>query len=397
MDLTPYKNCLALTNSVFVANEEKPYRPCCWFKTYIDATDIHDYRKQLAEIDLEKNCDYCIQQDKGGEYSYRQQFNNPKEFIITASIDNICNLKCVTCTPNNSTQILAERLKYDDKLAPEHIKRFVSNVVAKQTPKKISFIKDALSTSTFSEVRIDILGGEPLINPAVFDFFDWLVEQPYASDLALSITTNGTTYTDKIEKYIKVFKRVSVQLSIDGIDEEFEYLRFGASFQTLEKVCDSFYALTDTYDNFTMGCHYTLSWMNCLRFAEFFNWMYTRYPNLVDLYVSKLQSPEPYSIELLSLDMRTKVYNEVLSKAMKPNSDAYNRALYLYKEHMLTTAFDKYDKELFHYGTGLLQVSDKKRGNCHKNIIKDVVNFLGLNELDPTLNYVNEITDEQNY
>ena len=54
MDLTPYKNCLALTNSVFVANEEKPYRPCCWFKTYIDATDIHDYRKQLAEIDLEK-------------------------------------------------------------------------------------------------------------------------------------------------------------------------------------------------------------------------------------------------------------------------------------------------------------------------------------------------------
>jgi hypothetical protein len=181
------------------------------------------------------------------------------------------------------------------------------------------------------------------------------------------------------------------------LGEEFEYLRFGASFETLGKVCDSFYALAEKYDNFNMGCHYTLSWMNCLRFAEFFNWMYTRYPNLNDLYVSKLQSPEPYSIELLSLDMRTKVYNEVLSKVKRVNTDAYNRTLFLYKEHMLTTAFDNYNKELLRYGTGLLQVSDTKRGNCHKNIIKDVVNFLGLIELDPSLGYVNEITDEQNY
>jgi hypothetical protein len=90
------------------------------------------------------------------------------------------------------------------------------------------------------------------------------------------------------------------------------------------------------------------------------------------------------------------VYNEVVSKVIRVNTPAYNRALYLYKEHMLTTAFDKYDKELFHYGTGLLQVSDKKRGNCHKNIIKDVINFLGLIELDPSLGYVNGVTDEQN-
>ena len=44
MDLTPYKNCLALTNSIFIANEEKPYRPCCWFREHIDAIDINDYR-----------------------------------------------------------------------------------------------------------------------------------------------------------------------------------------------------------------------------------------------------------------------------------------------------------------------------------------------------------------
>ena len=112
--------------------------------------------------------------------------------------------------------------------------------------------------------------------------------------------------------------------------------------------------------------------------------------------MSKLQSPEPYSIELLSLDMRTKVYNEVVSKATLVNTPAYNNALFLYKEHMLTTAFDKYDMDLLHYGTGLLHLSDAKRGNSHNNIIRDIVVFLGLIELDPRLAYTlkRENTDE---
>ena len=153
MDLTPYKNCLALTNSIFIANEENPYRPCCWFKTYIDATDIVDYKKQLAEIDIETNCDYCIQQDKGGTYSYRQQFNDVDELIITASFDNLCNLKCVTCTPNNSTQIFAERFKFHDEADAQYLKNYITEVVGKQAPKKIDFIKSMLADAKFKKLR----------------------------------------------------------------------------------------------------------------------------------------------------------------------------------------------------------------------------------------------------
>lgn len=391
MDLTPYKNCLALTNSIFIANEEKPYRPCCWFKTYIDATDITDYNNQLAEMDLEYNCDYCIQQDKGGEYSYRQKFIYANELTITASFDNICNLKCVTCTPNNSTQILAENLKYESKVDNEYTVKYFKEVVNKQAPKKIDFIKTMLNNSSFDDLRFDILGGEPLINPAIFEFIDWLVEQPYAKKTSLTITTNGTTYTDKILKYINNFKTVGVQLSIDGIEDDFEYLRFGSSFENLEKVCDSFHALTEKYDNFRMGCHYTLSWMNCLQFDEFFNWMQTRYPNMNDVYVSKLQTPAHYSIEILSLEMRTKVHNEVIAHTQNPINEVYEKALFLYKEHMLNTAYDKFDVKLFEKGTESLHVSDARRGNDHRKIIKKLVNFLALSKIHSLLNYVNEV------
>ena len=391
MDLTPYKNCLALTNSIFVANEEKPYRPCCWFKTYIDATDVTDYQNQLAEMDLEFNCDYCIQQDRGGSYSYRQQFNNVDELIITASFDNICNLKCITCTPNNSTQILAERFKYEDKVDVAYTKKYFTEVVAKQAPKKIDFIKTTLASSTFNNLRFDILGGEPLINPAIFEFIDWLAEQPYAKQTSLNITTNGTTYTDKLLKYIDSFKTVGVQLSIDGIEDDFEYLRFGSTFENLEKVCDAFHDLTKKYDNFKMGCHYTLSWMNCLQFDEFFNWIQTRYSNVSDIYVSKLQTPKHYSIELLTLEMRTKVYKEVMKHLQTPINDIYEKTLFLYKEHMLTTAYDEFDVNLFEHGTATLHVADTRRGNDHRKIIKKFVNFLDLHEIHPLLNYVNEV------
>jgi organic radical activating enzyme len=386
MDLTPYKNCLALTNSIFVANEEKPYRPCCWFKTYIDATDITDYNNQLAEMDLEYNCDYCIQQDKGGEYSYRQKFIHTDELTITASFDNICNLKCVTCTPHNSTQILAEKIKHETT----YTSKYFAEVVTKQAPKKIDFIKTMLNSASFNDLRFDILGGEPLINPAIFEFIDWLAEQPYAKKTSLTITTNGTTYTDKIVKYIDSFKTVGVQLSIDGIGDEFEYLRFGSSFEQLEKVCDSFYALTEKYENFRMGCHYTLSWMNCLQFDEFFNWMQTKYPNIANVYVSKLQTPNQYSIELLSLVMRTKVYNEVTTHLQNPVNESYEKALFLYKEHMLTTAYDNFNLELFKHGIDTLCVSDGIRGNDHRKIIKKFVNFLSLYLIHPHLKYINK-------
>jgi organic radical activating enzyme len=380
MDLAPYKNCLALTNSIFIANEEKPYRPCCWFREYVDATDINDYRQQISKMDLEKTCDYCIKQDQGGEYSYRQHFKYQDEISITASFDNICNLRCITCTPSNSSLIIPDM--YADLTNPENVTaRKLYATIGKQAPKKISFLKDMLANIDFTTHRLNfsILGGEPLINPAIFEFLDWLSDQPYAYKTRLSVTTNGTTYNEKLLKYLEKFDIVTVQLSIDGIGSDFEYIRSGANFEQLEKVCDSFYELTKKYDNFNMGCHYTLSWMNCLKFDDFYNWMSTRYPEIDDLYISKLEQPDHYSIEILSLELRTKVYNEVISKLNLSATEGYKNGLFLYKEHMLSTAFDTLDLEKFKYGVGILQhIYDTRRGTDSSKIINDFTKFAGI-------------------
>jgi hypothetical protein len=271
---------------------------------------------------------------------------------------------------------------YADLSNPENVtaRKFYATI-GKQAPKKISFLKDMLNNIDFTNHRLNfsILGGEPLINPAIFEFLDWLVEQPYAHKTLLSVTTNGTTYNEKLLKYIERFNIVGVQLSIDGVENDFEYIRSGANFKQLEKVCDSFYELKQKYSNFNMGCHYTLSWMNCLKFADFYNWMHSRYPNLTDLYVSKLEQPDHYSIEILSLEMRTKIYNEVISKLTVSEHQGFKNGLFLYKEHMLSTAFDTFDLVKFKYGVSIMKyILDERRGTDSTNIVNDFTKFTGI-------------------
>jgi sulfatase maturation enzyme AslB (radical SAM superfamily) len=252
--------------------------------------------------------------------------------------------------------------------------------IQKQAPNKIDFIKHTLATSKFESLRFDILGGEPLINPAIFEFLDWLSDQPYSKNIGLSITTNGTTYNEKMVKYLEKFSYVSIQLSIDGIDKEYEYLRFGNDFNTLQEVADKFYLLSEQYNNFNVSSHYTLSWMNCLHFAQYFNWAQTRYPNWIDLYVSKLEEPFVYGIDTLPLKIRTKIVDKVMTELDEPVNEKYTRGLYLYKQHMLSTTHDYFNEELYLEGIKRLRYVGTKRNINIIPIVKDTMDFIEENK-----------------
>ena len=311
MDLTPFKECKAHKNAIFIGNEDPPFRPCCWFEGKIDATSYEDYQEKLSQLDIEKNCRHCIDMESnGGELSPRTHYNQSTgENFITASIsfDNLCNLKCITCSPTNSSQLATEVKN------PVLKKKYTS--IHKKEPIKTEFLKKMLSDANSSShriVRIEILGGEPLINPAVYNFLDWLVEQPYAPVTQVIITSNGTTYDDRIVKYIKRFRVFSIQLSIDGIENTFEYIRFGSKFSTFKDVADKFYELSHTYSHkFRLTFNYTLSWMNALHIKEFFNWIHANYPKVHHILVTKLEWPAKYAINVLPIELRKEIVKKV--------------------------------------------------------------------------------------
>ena len=374
MDLTPYKNCLAHTNGVYISNEIAPYKPCCWFKTGIEAATAAEYKQKLSALDIEFNCSHCIKQEAAGaSWSHRQLFNKPREFVLGVCFDNICNLKCVTCSPTHTSKLIQDWEELD-KFYGNYDKRYFTRL-SKQAPSKFEFIKETLSTAEFDELRLEIFGGEPLINPTVFEFIDWLAEQPYAKNTVLSITTNGTTFTDRIEGYINRFRFVSVQLSIDGVGESFEYLRYGADFTATEGVIDQYYALLDVYHgSYTLSFNYTLSWMNAIHFEEFYNWAVVNYPQ-IHLHLTKVEGPAEYSVEVIPASARNVIVTDNLSKCVDIPSDQFKKLLQLYSESMLFT-HGSADQSKFEKALAALNTLDARRGNNHLTTFKHTIEMI---------------------
>jgi sulfatase maturation enzyme AslB (radical SAM superfamily) len=251
------------------------------------------------------------------------------EIVVSISFDNLCNLKCITCTPINSSQLAIEVKN------PVLKKKYTS--IHKKEPIKTEFLKKMLTDANISSLRIEILGGEPLINPAVYNFLDWLIEQPYASSTWVNLTSNGTTFDDRFVKYIKHFRLFSLQLSVDGIENTFEYIRFGAKFSTLKEVTDKFYQLRIPYsEKFGLSFNYTLSWMNALHIEDFFNWVNTNYPDVQHTLVTKLEWPHEYDISILPIEIRTQIVERV-SKTIIGASKGVQSGFDYYKQHMLNT------------------------------------------------------------
>jgi len=375
MDITPFKNCLAHTNSIYISNENEPYKPCCWFKEGIKADTLAEYKEQLSKLDIATNCSHCIKQENSGAtWSHRHLFNNPREFVLGVCFDNVCNLKCVTCSPIHSSQLIGEwedlnlmNGNYDKKY---YIK------LGKQAPSKIEFIKDVLNNSDFDILKLEIFGGEPLINPLIFKFIDWITEQRYASQTFLSITSNSTTYTPKIEEYTKKLYQVALQISIDGIEDTFEYLRYGTVWPETVDVINQYYSLVGNVHNFSLSFNYTLSWMNSKHFVDFYNWAQRNYPN-IQLHLTKLEGPEIYGVNLLSDRHRNELVQYTLENLEKePITPSYAKLLDLYKQSMIIKNHDEFNLELYDRGKKALADKDSLRKFDYTKVFKEILDYI---------------------
>lgn len=380
MDLTPFKECRAHKNAIFIGNDDAPFRPCCWFESKIDATSYEEYQEKLSKMDIEKNCRYCIDMESnGGTWSHRMNFIDPddtKFITVSISFDNLCNLKCITCSPTNSSQLASE--------VKNLTKKKTYTAIHKKQPIKTAFLKKMLSNTTFSNLHLEILGGEPLINPAVYDFLDWLIEQPYASVTAVNLTTNGTTFNDKFLKYINHLSHFSLQLSIDGIKDTFEYIRFGSNFSILKEVTDKFYELRISYpEKFRISMNYTLSWMNSLHIAEFFNWVNINYPDIHHILVTKLEWPREYAINVLPIDLRKQIVEEISKTIIDSTNRGVQSGFKYYEQHMLNTPDNINSGYSIRTGVNTLIRNDKliNRNSDFNKTFKPIVSLLKTNNI----------------
>jgi len=362
MDLEPYKNCFAFKKAIHITNNTgAPYSPCCWYNQPVKANCWAEYQEKINQQDVSVTCKHCINQDAAGIKSSKNNFYSD-ELVIGAFFDNICNLKCVTCGPSNSTQWIKDYRLYKPKQDTTAWSKLQT-----YAPAKLDFIKTILADTEFNKLRFELYGGEPLIGSQSLQFLDWLYEQPYADRTTIAITTNGTTYLPDFERYIDKFN-CSIMFSIDGTGPEFEYLRTNAVFDQVQAVIDSYRTnlLLKFSDQVQMSFNYTLSWMNSLHFADFHNWATSRYPEM-DIKISVLEGPGGFSINALTPSVRKSICELAVSR-MTCDTDSKN----LYQLSMLAKT-PWQGTQVLQFGLSDLEKLDKIRNRNYKETFKEVL------------------------
>ena len=169
---------------------------------------------------------------------YTMPFEIP---TMEIKLNDLCNLKCRMCHPADSTA-------WNDWDQVEEFYKKENNIIAtivdehnlKKRPYLDKFENNPNWWDSFEKLlpyfrRAEFAGGEPLLDPQHYRILDMLapygeqVEIKYATNLSMLGISKGRTVFD----YWPKFKSVAVNVSIDGINDSYEYIRGNGNWNQL--------------------------------------------------------------------------------------------------------------------------------------------------------------------
>jgi len=226
---------------------------------------IQNIRRQVLRGERPTECEPCFSLEDQGVESLRQRHIEPKipESRITLypnalskmnhdftmpfeiptmelKLNNLCNLKCRMCHPMDSTSwndwgevkdfykkennIMFHIVEEHDLENNPHLDKFQDN------PEWWNSLEKNLPHFR----RVEFAGGEPLMDPQHYRILDMLalygdqIEIKYATNLSMLGKGSRNIY-----EYWPKFKSVAVNVSIDGLNESYEYIRGNANWEQL--------------------------------------------------------------------------------------------------------------------------------------------------------------------
>tara|TARA_B100000161_G_C33451525_1_gene369354 strand:+ start:37 stop:840 length:804 start_codon:yes stop_codon:yes gene_type:complete len=199
---------------------------------------------------------------------------------------------------------------------------------------------------------LKVLGGEPTLDPQVFKLLEYVGTLPPVGNIVLNYTTNATSVNNRWLNATSKFKKVNINFSIDGANETYDYIRTGASYDSVTK---NIIKLIEQTENYGTG-RINLCWsnFNALTVDEWAN-------KLIDLAneynlaitVIDLVYPPHMHTKFLPNTIKEKV-NDKISKVKDEKLVKLFRG-YMNKESSSSDQI-KYNKEFFKYADALDKV-----------------------------------------
>lgn len=230
-------------------------------KDVFNAPTLREHRLQLSRNEEPARCLNCFDKERSASgSSVRLARNEMKSRIIEivdveqadklmkldGSVDhlpvtldvrfgNLCNSKCITCNPANSSFWMEDA----QKIYPEKIKTVFREEI-KEFGARSRWWESQQWWDQFEKIAPNLrsvypIGGEPLIMPQHDTMLQKLVDWGYAKNIELEYDTNLTVINPRLINLWKQFKSIQLRVSIDETGDRYHLVRNPGKWETLIK------------------------------------------------------------------------------------------------------------------------------------------------------------------
>jgi len=290
-----------------------------WYNSY----PMQNFRKEIHGDQLISSCRQCYKQEKVGHESRRikenfksviftelnfhksykqspwiKQFKNSKNdgktklLPIDWHIDlgNECNFACKMCDEKASSKIASYLKTYGKYNGP---------TITDWSKNKQAYDNFLQAVDTINVKRIHFMGGEPTISRTFYKIIDYLIAKK-RSEISLSFVTNGSKLDLNLFEKLKFFKSVDIEISIESLEKNNEYIRQGCKTEELIKTIKNFNRIDNQINIVLRTVPQLLSintYTNLIKFA---------YENKLIIESIPLLKPDFLQINVLPLEIRQK-------------------------------------------------------------------------------------------
>lgn len=191
--------------------------------------ELKSLRQSFLNDEKNPICNRCWQEEAVRKKSlrFRMRKEYPVDFenyekspkILSIKNGNICNAKCRSCHPEDSTPWIQDANKLYGKTKKQF---YAVNYEPKNwSDEQVNEIIDLLPHLE----RLELYGGEPLYNKKVLTILESAINNGHSKNITLYVNTNGSVNLLEKLPNLKNFKHFDICVSIDALDEQFSYVR----------------------------------------------------------------------------------------------------------------------------------------------------------------------------
>lgn len=258
----------------------------------------NNYMKSVRKIMLEGNiptsCSKCFQEESKGVASKRvwetgswmedgidisELINQtqkdgtvPNKLVyLDLRLGHTCNLKCVMCSPHDSSQWVNDHKKIFPLLKSDILKKELSwdkayfNNFWHENP---DFWREIYAQIPNLK-QVYFAGGEPLMIREHKMFLEEIIRQGYADKILIRYNTNGLLLNEEVIDLWTQFKKVKVGFSIDAADFRNYYIRYPSDWASIER---NLHRLDNTPDNIQVSIATAIQILNINHLSDFARW-----------------------------------------------------------------------------------------------------------------------------